>query len=175
MTEPVQEVSEPADAGKKPPPQVKSRRRESLVLLVTAQQAEDLAEQGNKAENTINDLEALIASLKASKVLAPQPTLFLTPRSSCVKFEDRGKGDDAEKGKVESSEKEHLDGGEDSAEEDKPRLVARPSSKIRRKSRYMEVRGTCGDTWSNIFEICTSTCAYGATFSHMKRADRLMT
>ena len=151
MTEPIQEnLSEPADAGKKPPPQVKSRRRESLVLLVTAQQAEALAEQGNKAENTINNLEALIASLKTSKVLAPQPTIFHSPRS-CVSFhpdhENSGKegkeGDDAGKGKVElgeSSGREHLEGGEDSAEVDKRILVAQTSSKIRRKSRYMEVR-----------------------------------
>jgi len=105
----------------------KGRRRESLVLLVTSQQAEALAEQGNKTESSINDLEALIASLKSSKVLAPQPT-------TCVQTGSHIK---------EENETAESPGAEEESGEDEKRTVTKmSSSKIRRKSRYMEVRLT---------------------------------
>ena len=56
------------------------RRRESLVLMATAEQASVLTSAAAATDATISDLEALLASIKSSNVLGP-PVVALTPRA----------------------------------------------------------------------------------------------
>ena len=108
-------------------PPVRARRRESLVLLHSQVQASELASAALNTDKTINELEALLASLKTSHVPEqPQPQ---TPRQPRVVI-------------AESSGDEESDGDEPATAERKHR----PHSEVapRRKSRYMEVRArTC--------------------------------
>ena len=123
------------------PRTTRGRRRESLVLLHTHQQASDLANQAMTTANTLNDLEALLASLKTSTALAPP---LSTPRA---RIEDSTSDDDS--------------GGEDvgdnrTSPQTQAESTEKRPKKDRRKSRYMEVRPCssgaaawgCAQAWS---------------------------
>ena len=98
----------------------RGRRRESIVLLQARNDVADLAGAAESTQATLNDLEALLASLKSSSVLAPQP---LTPRCPAAAGQEE---------EAEEQEEVEASGGMQGLQTNRPK-------KERTKSRYMDV------------------------------------
>ena len=69
------------DGSLPPPPATgRGRRRESIMLMKSHEQAESLASAANTCDETINKLEALVASLNMSNALTPLTPRQMAPR-----------------------------------------------------------------------------------------------